>query len=81
MKIADKVCNVRDVALQPPVDWSHARRREYLDWTERVVAECRGVNPALEATFDTTLRMAREVLAREVSAAPPREETEADLDQ
>ena len=30
VKLADKICNLRDLAGSPPRDWSLARRREYL---------------------------------------------------
>ena len=59
IKIADKICNVRDVAENPPRDWSVTRRREYLDWAEQVVAGCRGADPALAALFDRVLRDGR----------------------
>lgn len=59
VKLADKICNVRDLVRDPPRGWELARMREYLDWSERVVAGCRGASPALEAHFDETLRDAR----------------------
>jgi guanosine-3',5'-bis(diphosphate) 3'-pyrophosphohydrolase len=59
LKIVDKICNIRDVAHDPPKDWEHERRREYLDWTEQVVDGCRGVNEALEREYDAALREAR----------------------
>jgi guanosine-3',5'-bis(diphosphate) 3'-pyrophosphohydrolase len=65
IKIADKISNVQGVTDCPPIDWPLARRREYLDWAERVVAGCRGVNSALESRFDDTLRCAREVISKE----------------
>src|SRR5439155_258590 len=46
IKVADKICNVLDVTYSPPANWSTQRRREYLDWTERVVAGCRDCNHA-----------------------------------
>jgi guanosine-3',5'-bis(diphosphate) 3'-pyrophosphohydrolase len=52
VKLADKICNLRDVALTPPPDWPLERRREYFDWAKRVVDGLRGVNAALEAAFD-----------------------------
>lgn len=52
IKLADKICNVRDVDRSPPPDWSDERRAEYLAWSRRVVEGCRGVNPALEREFD-----------------------------
>ena len=59
IKIADKICNVRDVGSKPPPDWSAERRLAYFDWAERVVAGCRGVHPVLEACFDQSLAASR----------------------
>lgn len=52
IKLADKICNVRDILLNPPPDWPPERCQEYLDWARRVVAGLRGASPALEAEFD-----------------------------
>jgi len=62
LKIADKICNVRDVTASPPVLWSRKRRLEYLDWSAQVVDACRGVNPALDAAFDASCEQARQVI-------------------
>jgi guanosine-3',5'-bis(diphosphate) 3'-pyrophosphohydrolase len=62
IKIADKISNVRDIAVSPPADWPLERRREYLTWSERVVAGCRGVNPKLDQAFDEAIGEARRVL-------------------
>lgn len=56
IKMADKLCNVLDVTLRPPADWSSERRREYLDWSDRVVAGCRGCNEPLEQKYDEVRR-------------------------
>jgi (p)ppGpp synthase/HD superfamily hydrolase len=61
IKIADKICNVRDVIHTPP-DWPLARRREYLSWAELVVNGCRGASPELERYFDEVLLRGRELL-------------------
>ena len=63
IKLADKICNVRDVTNTPPTNWSVERRQEYLDWTERVVAGCRGCNLALERLYDDVLRQGRAAIA------------------
>jgi guanosine-3',5'-bis(diphosphate) 3'-pyrophosphohydrolase len=55
LKLADKICNVRDILVTPPEDWSLERRQEYLLWTERVVAGLRGVNERLESHYDELL--------------------------
>ena len=52
VKLADKICNLRDVAQTPPPDWELGRRQEYFDWAKRVVDGLRGVSPALETAFD-----------------------------
>ncbi len=62
LKIADKVCNVRDITEYPPTDWSLERRRAYLTWAEQVVAGCRGINRQLERVFDGAIREARATL-------------------
>lgn len=55
VKLADKCCNVRDLLTLPPENWSLERRREYLLWTEQVVAGLRGTNEALEEYYDHEL--------------------------
>jgi guanosine-3',5'-bis(diphosphate) 3'-pyrophosphohydrolase len=52
VKLADKICNLRDVASSPPRDWPLRRRRKYFDWAKKVVDNLRGVHPRLEAIFD-----------------------------
>lgn len=53
MKLADKICNLRDIAYSPPSNWSRERKAEYFDWAARVIAGVRGTHPQLEAIFDT----------------------------
>ena len=52
VKLADKICNLRDIAACPPADWPVERKREYFDWAKAVVDGLRGVHPGLEAVFD-----------------------------
>lgn len=52
VKLADKISNVRDLALDCPPAWSLERVREYYDWAARVLEPIRGTNAALEAEFD-----------------------------
>lgn len=52
VKLADKICNLTDVAQSPPADWSLGRRREYFDWAKSVIDRLRGVDAKLEAAFD-----------------------------
>lgn len=59
VKLGDKIANLRDLAATPPADWSLDRRREYLDWTARVVQGCRGTNSGLERYYDEVLAEGR----------------------
>ena len=52
VKLADKICNLRDLLTSPPADWSAERKQAYFDWAAAVVAGLRGVHPGLEAVFD-----------------------------
>jgi len=52
VKLADKICNLRDMAHHPPAGWSRERRLEYFDWAKAVVDNLRGVHPGLERLFD-----------------------------
>jgi GTP diphosphokinase / guanosine-3',5'-bis(diphosphate) 3'-diphosphatase len=52
VKLADKICNLRDILASPPADWPVSRRREYFDWAKDVVAGLRGTSAPLEAIFD-----------------------------
>jgi len=52
VKLADKICNLRDMAGSPPANWSLERRREYFDWAREVVEGLRGTHPVLERLFD-----------------------------
>jgi len=52
VKLADKICNLRDMAENPPADWSLERRHDYFEWAKAVVDGMRGVHPELERVFD-----------------------------
>ena len=51
VKLADKICNLGDVAKSPP-NWSLNRRQQYFDWAKMVIDELRGEWSELEAEFD-----------------------------
>lgn len=44
VKLADKICNLRDIRKSPPIGWSRKRKRAYFDWAKRVVDGLRGVS-------------------------------------
>jgi guanosine-3',5'-bis(diphosphate) 3'-pyrophosphohydrolase len=52
VKLADKICNLRDILFSPPLDWPLKRKQEYFDWSKSVVDEIRGTNKKLEKIFD-----------------------------
>lgn len=52
VELADKICNVRDMASSPPQAWTLERRREYFDWAKEVVERLRGTHETLEKLFD-----------------------------
>lgn len=55
VKLADKICNLRDILDSPPADWDRTRKQAYFDWAERVVAGLRGTHAGLEEIFDGLL--------------------------
>jgi (p)ppGpp synthase/HD superfamily hydrolase len=63
IKLADKISNVRAIIETPPTGWTLERRMEYLDWTERVIAGCRGCSDPLERQYDEILARGRRRLA------------------
>ena len=56
VKLADKICNLRDILASPPAGWSLTRRQKYFDWAREVVDQVRGANPKLERVFDQLYR-------------------------
>jgi len=52
VKLADKICNLRDMSRSPPIGWSRERRAEYFTWARQVVEPMRGISPKLERLFD-----------------------------
>ena len=62
VKLADKICNLDDLLHSPPRMWTLGRKREYLLWTEQVVAGLRGTNPVLENHYDELLALGKRIL-------------------
>lgn len=56
VKIADKICNLRDILASPPAGWSLERKQEYFDWAKQVVDGVRGAHSQLEQRFDALYR-------------------------
>jgi len=57
VKLADKICNLRDVLDAPPSHWPMERRRAYFEWARAVIDGMRGVHPGLEHLFDDAYRL------------------------
>jgi hypothetical protein len=68
IKIADKICNVRDITHNPPEDWSLERKQEYLGWAEEVVKGCRGTNPGRERRFDEVVQEGRSSTRKQLAS-------------
>ncbi|MCU0755247.1 MAG: HD domain-containing protein [Xanthomonadales bacterium] len=60
VKLADKICNLRDLLAAPPKGWSAERKRAYFDWATRVIDGLRGTHAGLESTFDALCARAAE---------------------
>ncbi|MES9941347.1 MAG: HD domain-containing protein [Candidatus Thiodiazotropha sp. 6PLUC2] len=52
VKLADKIANLRDVHLSPPIGWDLVRRQSYFDWARDVIDGLRGTHQQLEELFD-----------------------------
>ena len=59
IKIADKISNIRARIHPDPTPEERADLTDYVDWAEKVVAGCRGVNAVLDRMFDDTVKLAR----------------------
>ncbi len=65
VKLADKICNLRDIIQTLPIDWDLKRRAHYFAWAKRVVDPMRGVSPVLESLFDAEFARRRIVVQRQ----------------
>ena len=53
VKLADKISNLTDIAMNPPKEWTLERKLAYVEWSIQVInAGLRGCNPTLEIMFD-----------------------------
>lgn len=67
VKIADKICNLRDILASPPAGWDLKRKQEYFEWAAAVVGGIRGSNSKLEKIFDALLEKGRAQYQSEVT--------------
>jgi guanosine-3',5'-bis(diphosphate) 3'-pyrophosphohydrolase len=61
VKLADKICNLRDMMGHPPEGWDLARRIEYFEWARQVVDNVAGTHPGLEKGFRQAYERVREL--------------------
>lgn len=61
VKLADKICNLRDILRSPPVGWSLERQQAYFDWAGEVRAGLQGAQPQLEQILDQLLARRHEL--------------------
>ena len=59
VKLADKICNLRDILASPPSGWDVKRKQAYFEWAAAVVAGIRGSNSKLEKIFNALLEKGR----------------------
>ncbi len=59
IKLADLICNVRDIMNDPPLRWTPTRRLEYVQWAEKVVEGLKGCNEQLEICFEERVTEAK----------------------
>lgn len=64
VKLADKICNLRDILASPRADWPTERKGAYFEWAARVVAGLRGTHPGLETVFDGLYARRAEMVCR-----------------
>ena len=57
VKLADKTCNLRDVAKNPPTGWPLTRKQEYFDWAKEVVDGLPAVSKKMRKAFDAAFEL------------------------
>lgn len=67
VKLADKICNLRDILASPPSGWDVKRKQAYFEWSAQVVSGIRGSNSNLEKVFDALLEKSRAHYQSELS--------------
>jgi guanosine-3',5'-bis(diphosphate) 3'-pyrophosphohydrolase len=57
VRLADKACNLRDIATHSPKDWPPKRKQAYFDWARDVVDGLPPFNKKLRQAFDAALTL------------------------
>ena len=56
LKIADKLCNLREILSSPPADWPLFRKYQYFDWAKAVVDQGPGLESGLPRSSTSRTR-------------------------
>lgn len=51
VKLADQTSNVGSVAVDPPVDWTYEKCRDYVEGAKLIAIECQGISSWLDDRF------------------------------
>lgn len=51
VKLADQTSNIRSVDVDPPVDWTYEKCRDYIEGARLIAIECQGISPWLDQCF------------------------------
>ena len=70
IKLADKIANLTDLIASPPAHWPLERLQQYVVWSNKVIAGCRGHNERLEEIYDTRVMEANARLTDKDSGWP-----------
>jgi guanosine-3',5'-bis(diphosphate) 3'-pyrophosphohydrolase len=63
IKIADKICNIRDI-IQYPLDWDDQEKMEYLLWSEKVISAMGSSDPGLDKLFADEIKKGKKLLKK-----------------
>lgn len=61
VKLADKICNLRDILRSPPAGWPLERQQAYFDWSAQILSGLRGSHPQLELQLQQLLERRSEL--------------------
>jgi guanosine-3',5'-bis(diphosphate) 3'-pyrophosphohydrolase len=63
IKIADKICNIRDI-IQYPLDWDDREKMEYVLWSEKVISAMGSIDRSLDELFAEEVKRGKELLKK-----------------
>ena len=62
VKLADKICNLRDMLVSPPRDWNLERKVGYFEWAGQVAMGLSGAHAELEAILSVLIKRRSELV-------------------